>query len=64
VYCICSNCSFDDILQKQAEGPLPRDEMIECYTSCNQGCGSCIDALVSEAEMLELFPASGWVVLA
>lgn len=56
MYCICSNASFDEILERQRHQPLPRDEMIERHTGCTKGCGSCVDALLAEAEMLELLP--------
>lgn len=54
MYCLCSNSSFDDILERQRIEPLSRAEMIERHTGCAQGCGSCIDALLAEAEMLDL----------
>jgi len=56
MYCLCSNSSFDDILERQRVAPLPRTEMINRHTGCAQGCGSCIDALLAEAEFLELLP--------
>jgi bacterioferritin-associated ferredoxin len=56
VYCLCSNASFDEIFDRQRNAPLPCKEMIERHTGCAKGCGSCIDALLAEAEMLELIP--------
>lgn len=58
MYCLCSNASFDEILERQRDEPLPGKEMIERHTGCANGCGSCIDALLAEAEMLELLPAA------
>lgn len=56
MYCLCTNASFDEILERQRHEPLPSREMIECHTGCAKGCGSCIDALLAEAEMLKLLP--------
>lgn len=56
MYCICSNRSFDDILSQQRADPLPLNEMITSYTSCTSGCGSCIKALLAEAEISGLDP--------
>jgi bacterioferritin-associated ferredoxin len=58
VYCLCSNASFDEILDRQRNAPLPSKEMIEQYTGCAKGCGTCISALLAEAEMLELLPCA------
>lgn len=44
-YCLCSNKSFTDILKSQTLEPLPFDEMVDTYTDCNAGCGSCIEYL-------------------
>lgn len=44
-YCICSNLSFDGIVKKQRAHPLPFQDMLARYTSCQQGCGSCIESL-------------------
>ncbi len=59
MYCLCSDQSFDNILWKQANSPLPREKMIEQYTRCNEGCGSCTEALLREAENLKLFLGTG-----
>ena len=56
MYCLCSNASFDEILDRQRHEPLSRDEMIERHTGCAKGCGSCVDALLAEAVMRELLP--------
>jgi bacterioferritin-associated ferredoxin len=58
MFCICSNSSFDEILELQRDKPLSRENMIAQYTGCSKGCGSCIAALIAEAEMLELLPSS------
>jgi bacterioferritin-associated ferredoxin len=47
---------FDEIFERQRNEPLHRLEMIERHTGCTKGCGSCIDALLVEAEMLDLLP--------
>ncbi|ARV19179.1 hypothetical protein AEP_02252 [Curvibacter sp. AEP1-3] len=44
-YCLCSRKSLADILEFQRFAPLPFDAMIQEYTSCGEGCGSCIPAL-------------------
>lgn len=56
MYCLCSNASFDEILERQRDEPLCGKEMIERHTGCTKGCGSCIDALLADAEMLKLLP--------
>jgi hypothetical protein len=56
MYCLCSNKSFDEILELQEANPVSADEMIAKYTECLGGCGSCINALKAEAEMRELVP--------
>lgn len=58
MYCLCSNASFDEILERQRNEPLSCLEMIQRHTACTKGCGSCIDALLAEAEMLELLPGT------
>jgi NAD(P)H-nitrite reductase large subunit len=58
MYCLCSDSSFDTILERQRTKPLPRELMIEQYTGCSKGCGTCIPALLAEAEMLGLLPGS------
>lgn len=57
MYCLCSDSSFDDILSRQRNDPLPLDQMIKCYTRCNSGCGTCIPALRAEAALCGLDPA-------
>ena len=46
MFCLCSERSFDDIVALQRANPLPFDRMIHEYTSCNAGCGSCIEHLM------------------
>jgi bacterioferritin-associated ferredoxin len=46
MFCICSNKSIDEIIAAQADIPLPFTEMLECYTSCLSGCGSCIPVIL------------------
>jgi hypothetical protein len=58
MYCMCSDASFDDILERQRVRPLPREAMIEQYTGCVAGCGTCIPALMAEARMRDLFPTA------
>lgn len=50
MFCICSNKALDDIMATQRDIPLPFEEMLECYTSCRTGCGSCIDELRARVE--------------
>ncbi len=45
MYCICSDKSIDDILSAQRAIPLPFEDMLECYTRCLTGCGSCINQI-------------------
>lgn len=54
MYCLCSNKSFDEIFELQEANPVSMDEIIALYTNCLDGCGSCINALKTEAEMREL----------
>lgn len=56
MYCLCSDRAFDTILDLQRKHPLPLDDMISSYTKCNAGCGTCIEALKAEADMLGLVP--------
>jgi bacterioferritin-associated ferredoxin len=56
MYCLCSNKSFDEILELQEANPVSPDEMIAKYTDCLGGCGSCINALKAEVEMREIVP--------
>ena len=51
MYCLCSDESHDDIMRKQRLDPLPFDLMINAYTKCAEGCGSCIEALRERFEM-------------
>lgn len=46
-YCLCSDSSFDDILEKQREASLTFQELLEKHTHCLEGCGSCIGKLQS-----------------
>lgn len=55
MFCICSQLSLDDILKRQLEEPLPFSEMIEFYTSCRTGCGSCIPTLRARAKTKDIF---------
>lgn len=51
MYCLCSDESHDDIMEKQRLNPLPFERMIETYTGCAQGCGSCIPELRERFEV-------------
>jgi len=55
VFCICSNKSIDDIIAAQIDMPLPFMEMLKCYTSCLEGCGSCISIIRERIEDKNLF---------
>ena len=44
-YCLCSNLSFNEILEKQKICQLPFKELLEQHTRCSKGCGSCVDKL-------------------
>jgi bacterioferritin-associated ferredoxin len=55
VYCMCSNASFDSIIKKQRAHPLPFEEMLAQYTSCRQGCGSCIESLREYLKTSDLY---------
>jgi NAD(P)H-nitrite reductase large subunit len=50
MFCICSNKSIDQIVAAQKDMPLPFAEMLECYTSCLSGCGSCIPLIMERLE--------------
>lgn len=50
MFCICSNKALDDIMAAQRDIPLPFEEMLESYTSCLTGCGSCIEELRARTE--------------
>ena len=54
MFCICSNKSIDDILAAQSDIPLEFSEMLECYTSCLVGCGSCIPMIREKMERSDL----------
>lgn len=56
MFCICSNKSIDDIIAAQIDIPLPFIEMLECYTSCLVGCGSCISIIRERVEDENLLP--------
>jgi|GEM_PF-3799419 len=45
MYCICSNKSLDEIVLAQKTKALPFEQAIDKYTSCNAGCGSCINEI-------------------
>ena len=45
MYCLCSSVSHDELLELQRRVRLPFDSFIEENTSCNSGCGSCIELL-------------------
>jgi len=51
MYCLCSDESHDDIMSKQRLDPLPFHLMIDAYTKCAEGCGSCMEALRERFEM-------------
>lgn len=44
-YCFCSEMKYENILEKQKNNPLAFTRFIDEHTSCNQGCGSCIENL-------------------
>ncbi|PUA28234.1 MAG: hypothetical protein B0W54_17310 [Cellvibrio sp. 79] len=49
MYCLCSNKSFDEIIEKQANARLPLNEFFQTFTSCTTtGCGSCVELLTAE----------------
>lgn len=54
MYCLCSNKSFDEVLELQRLAPLPFDEMLKEYTFCCTGCGSCIEELRKRVTTLNL----------
>lgn len=58
MYCLCSDKSFASILESQRCRPLPFEEMINEYTECESGCGSCIPWLRAEAQRLGLLDAA------
>jgi|GEM_PF-3949325 len=45
LHCLCSDRSFEAILALQAFAPLPFDALLDAYTGCRSGCGSCIERL-------------------
>jgi NAD(P)H-nitrite reductase large subunit len=55
MFCICSNKSIDEIIAAQEDMPLPFTEMLECYTSCLSGCGSCIPLILERIERGNVF---------
>ncbi|AOI68142.1 hypothetical protein WI73_20140 [Burkholderia ubonensis] len=59
MFCICSNKSIDEIVAAQADIPLPFTEMLECYSSCLDGCGSCIPVLRERVTGNELLLTEG-----
>jgi len=44
-YCLCSELSYQEILQRQKNRPLEFSEFLDEHTGCNKGCGSCIENL-------------------
>lgn len=44
-YCYCSESTFCQIRDKQLANPLSTNEVIQKYTRCLDGCGSCIEDL-------------------
>ena len=54
MYCLCSNKSFEEIIEQQRENPLPFLQLVEIYTSCNKGCGTCIIRLYEKLSTLGL----------
>jgi NAD(P)H-nitrite reductase large subunit len=44
-YCLCSELSYGDIMEKQRAEPLPFEDFLETYTKCNDGCGGCVPKL-------------------
>lgn len=44
-YCFCSDMSYEQIISRQIERPLPPHEAVDRYTSCGEGCGTCIAIL-------------------
>ncbi|APC67108.1 (2Fe-2S)-binding protein [Ralstonia nicotianae] len=55
MFCICSDKSIDDILSAQRDIPLPFADMLECYTRCLTGCGSCVDRIREHVKDHPLF---------
>jgi len=55
MYCLCSNASFDNIVAKQRMCPLPFEKMLMHYTSCRDGCGSCVEALREYLKVSQLY---------
>lgn len=56
MYCLCSNLSFDAILERQRSQPLPLPQMLERHTSCLSGCRSCVNSLCDAVKRLGLEP--------
>lgn len=50
MFCICSNKSIEEIVAAQSDIQLPFSDMLECYTSCLSGCGSCIESIREELQ--------------
>lgn len=45
MYCLCSDKSHDEIMEEQRRAPLSFELMINAYTRCMDGCGSCVEEL-------------------
>jgi bacterioferritin-associated ferredoxin len=43
-YCLCSDMTFEEVAQK-ADNGVTFTELIDKYTDCQRGCGSCIEKL-------------------
>lgn len=57
MFCICSNKSIEEIIASQRDAPLPFGEMLEAYTDCLSGCGSCIPVIRERTEQEGLLTA-------
>ncbi len=56
-YCLCSDAMFEEILERQKQRPLPFQGVLENYTGCLKGCGSCIERLRGYFALAEAFIA-------
>jgi hypothetical protein len=54
LYCLCSEKMFSEIFGLQTFAPLPFNEMVEQYTTCNSGCGGCIEKLKERFDAMKL----------
>lgn len=49
MYCMCSDKSFDELIEQQSQSRLPLQKFFETFTECTTtGCGSCVEPLTAE----------------